>query len=99
MFPNHPNQWNGRYIQTNYGVQPIPTPMPGMMPGLTRTLTNHETKDSIDAWFNQTKAMIRTIPAYQRYMDLTWKAYSESVTRGFVNSATDANLTKEVQAV
>ena len=99
MFPNHPNQWNGQYIQTNYGVQPIPTPMPGMMPGLTRTLTNHETKDSIDAWFNSTKAMIRTIPAYQRYMDLTWKAYSESVTRGFVNSTTDANLTKEVQAV
>ena len=42
--------------------------------------------------------MIRAIPVYQRYMDLTWTAHCADVNRGFADSQTDANLTKKVQS-
>ena len=48
-----------------------------------RSLGTVETKDSIDSWFNQTKAFIRAIPTYARYMDMTWKSYGEDTNRGF----------------
>merc|ERR1711923_423689 len=63
-----------------------------------RRLSNIETKESIDSWYNSTKAMIRAIPTYQRYMDLTWKAHSEDVNRGFRNHDADATMTALVQS-
>ena len=82
---------------------PVPTVQPQFvghygMPQGGRALSNTETKESIDSWYNSTKAMIRAIPVYQRYMDLTWTAHCSDVNRGFTDSTTDANLTKKVQS-
>ena len=56
------------------------------MPGPSiRSLNTIETKESIDAWYNQTRAFVRAIPTYQRYMDLTWLSHAESQTRGFTD--------------
>ena len=48
-----------------------------------RSLGTHETKDSIDTWFNQCKSFLRTVPCFARYMDLTWKSYGEDINCGF----------------
>ena len=58
-------------------------PFPAAPAATIRSLNSNETKETIDAWFNQTKAFIRAIPAYSRYMDLTWSSHAASVTRGF----------------
>ena len=57
-----------------------------------RSLGIVETKESIDAWFNQLRAFVRAIPSYQRYMDIKWTSHAESMTRGFVDK-TENNIT------
>ena len=56
-----------------------------------RSLNTVETKETIDAWFNQTRAFIRAIPAYAKYMDLTWTAHSQDETRGFSDAKNSFN--------
>ena len=51
-----------------------------------RSLSMIESKESIDTWFNQVKAFLRAIPAYQKYMDLTWTAHANNPTRGFTDT-------------
>ena len=68
------------------------------MPQQTRALSSVETKESIDTWFNSTKAMIRAIPVYTRYMDLNWQSHASDQNRGFEDHQTDANLTARVQS-
>ena len=63
-----------------------------------RALSSVETKESIDTWFNSTKAMIRAIPVYTRYMDLSWQSHASDQKRGFADHETDANLTAQVQS-
>ena len=66
-----------------------------------RSLNTVETKETIDAWFNQTRAFIRAIPAYAKYMDLTWTAHSQDETRGFSdakNSAGQVVASKQAQS-
>ena len=84
MFPGF---FGGQQQQQAYGpaqvtMQAVPIMQPSFhnhfgTPQGARRLSNIETKESIDSWYNSTKAMIRAIPTYQRYMDLTWKAHSE----------------------
>ena len=45
-----------------------------------------ETKETIDSWYNQTRAFIRAIPTYSKYMDLTWTAHSSDENRGFADA-------------
>ena len=54
-----------------------------------RTLNSAETKDTIQTWWNQVRAFARSIPTYQKYMDLVWTSHSLSPSRGFrpVNNA------------
>ena len=74
-------------------------PFPAAPAATIRSLNSNETKETIDAWFNQTKAFIRAIPAYARYMDLTWSSHATSVTRGFqlINEGT-VQLSPAVQS-
>ena len=50
-----------------------------------RCLNSDETKESIDAWYNQCRAFCRAIPAYSRYIDLSWTSHGQSKTRGFAD--------------
>ena len=68
------------------------------MPQQARAPSSVETKESIDAWFNSTKAMIRAIPVYTRYMDLNWQSHASDQDRGFEDHETDTNLTAQVQS-
>ena len=77
---------------THVTMQAVPMIQPQFQnfgnPHGARVLSNIETKESIDAWYNATKAMIRAIPVYQKYMDLTWTAHSSNVNRGFEDHET-----------
>ena len=100
--------FGGQQPQQAYGpaqvtMQAVPIMQPSFQnhfgtPQGARRLSNIETKESIDSWYNSTKAMIRAIPTYQRYMDLTWSAHSDDVNRGFQDHETDATMTALVQS-
>ena len=68
-------------MQVKYGTFPAAPAGPTI-----RSLSTVETKESIDAWFNQTRAFIRAIPTYQKYMDMTWTSHAITTTRGFEES-------------
>ena len=62
-----------------------------------RSLNAVVTKESMDAWFNQTRAFTRAIHSYARYMDLTWK--SHDVTQGFQDTVVaGVNVTAQTQS-
>ena len=65
-------------------------PFPAAPAATIRSLNMSETKETIDAWYNQTRAFIRAIPTYSKYMDLTWKAHSEDENRGFADARNSA---------
>ena len=76
-------------------------PFPAAPAATIRSLNTVETKETIDAWFNQTRAFIRAIPSYSKYMDLTWTAHSQDEARGFSdakNSAGQIVATKQSQS-
>ena len=106
MFPNIFGQGQQPVFNPNSVAMqaiPMPTMQPPFasnygMPQNTRALSNTETKESIDSWFNQQKAMIRAIPVYTRYMDLNWQSHASDQNRGFEDHETDANLTARVQS-
>ena len=101
MFGGHQPQQ--AFNPSHVTMQAVPMMQPQFQnhfgnPQGARVLSNIETKESIDAWYNATKAMIRAIPVYQRYMDLTWTAHSSDVKRGFQDSTTNASMTAQVQS-
>ena len=78
-----------------------PQPFPAAPAATIRSLNTVETKETIDAWFNQTRAFIRAIPSYSKYMDLTWTAHSQNESRGFSdtkNAAGQIVATKQSQS-
>ena len=51
--------------------------------GAIRCLGTKESRTTIDAWFNQCKALLPTTKDFQPFIDKTWTSSAEDAHRGF----------------